>query len=124
MIISSFSSQANAESRDDAGGAAGLLMIDGSGHVSGYGAARIPGEGLYRADGGTAQCADLDGDGVAGITGLVLEFVEVGTRRPTRMTVVFDLQGQEADARGVYPIRIDWPGATLGEHELRVLRAP
>lgn len=100
-----------------------LARVDADGQARVRGVARAPNEGaLYRAVSGTAQCADQNGDRVAGLTGLILEFVEVGVLQPTRLVAFLDLDGRDIDAPGAYEVRLSWPGTDSEGVILRVFR--
>jgi len=102
----------------------GLLVVYPDGNVDAAGIARHLGDGIYRAVGGSAQCADLDGDGIHGLVALTADFEEVGNPdRPARAEAELVLE-DEIDQPGVYPVRVLWDGVPAGEAVLRVRFIP
>jgi len=99
-----------------------VVYPDGSADAAGI--ARVPSHGTYRAVGGSAQCADLDDDGINGIVALTVDFDAVGGGdRPMRGQAEFEPE-DEIDQPGVYPVRVLWDGVPAGDGMLRVRFIP
>jgi len=88
------------------------------------GIVRLPGEGTYRAVGGSAQCADLDHDGFYGLVGLSIAFAPVGDGDRAGNAQGEIVPDDEIDAPGLYPVRVLWNGEPAGEAVLQVRSIP
>ena len=101
-----------------------MITIDPDGHIDAAGIARGPSDETYRAVGGSAQCADLDGDGINGLVALPPDFDLIGGGdRDVRAEAEFVLE-DEIDEPGLYPARTLWNGEPAGEVVLRVRFVP
>jgi hypothetical protein len=101
-----------------------VVVVYPDGSVDAAGVARLPGEGTYRAVGGSAECADLDGDGINGLVALTADFDRLaGGDRTLRAEAEFVVE-DEIDEPGIYPIRLLWNGEPAGEAMLRVRFVP
>jgi hypothetical protein len=101
-----------------------LITIDPDGQMDAAGIARGASDETYRAVGGSAQCADLDNDGINGLVGLTVDFDLIGGGdREVRAEVEFVLD-DEIDEPGIYPVRLLWNGDPAGETVLRVRFIP
>ena len=101
-----------------------VVVVYPDGSVDAAGVARLPGEGTYRAVGGSAECADLDGDGISGLVALTTDVDQVGGGdRTVRAETEFVID-DEIDEPGIYPVRLLWNGEPAGHGVLRMRFIP
>jgi len=96
-----------------------LRVTDFHGNLEPQGHAWIRDEGSFIAVDSWADCEDLDGDGIAGFTGLSVEFQPVGADEFPTSEAIFVFPG-EVDEPGEYIIGVLWNGERIEDGVLRV----
>ena len=101
-----------------------MTVVYPDGGVDTAGIVHLPGEGTYRAVGGSAQCSDLDHDGFYGLVGLAIAFEPVGDGDRAGSAQAQIVPDDEIDEPGVYPVRVRWNDEPAGETVVRVQIVP
>jgi hypothetical protein len=102
-----------------------LRVTDFQGNLEPQGQAWIRDEGSFIAVDSWADCEDLDGDGIAGLTALHVEFQPVGSDETPTSEGIFVFMGSndvvvEVDGPGDYLVGVLWNGERIEDGVLRV----